>query len=185
MLAGEHLMQHHAKRKEVGASVDMLAFDLLRRHVGGCAYDKAGHRLVGSRGSVGERHLQFRQPEIEYLHAAIRPEECVLRLQVAMDDETRMCSGESAANVERDGDGLAYGYRPRLEPLAQATALQALGNEIRDALVLADVVNREDVRVVECAGGACFFSEAPYALGVARSVRQQYLDCDVSTEALV
>ena len=51
-------------------------------------------------------------------------------------------------------DGLANGQRTGVQPLAQRLAFQQLRDQIGRALVVAHVVDGQDVRVVEKAGGA-------------------------------
>ena len=51
--------------------------------------------------------------------------------------------------------------------------------------MLADVVDDQDVRVIECASRPRLFGEAAQFFGVGRQVRKQDLDGHVSTQALV
>src|ERR1700747_245007 len=72
--SGRHLIQHSAKRKEIGAGVHFLRPHLLRRHVSDGSYSRAGTRqmvrvnlkcwLVASRAFGGS---DLRQPEIQNL----------------------------------------------------------------------------------------------------------------------
>jgi hypothetical protein len=105
--------------------VDGLAAGLLGRHVGGGAHDDAHpgrrrHRhgwrfrevLSAGRaealryrcGPVVRR--QFRQPEIEDLHRAVRRDLDVRRLQIAMDDALLVCGFKSVDDLPRDGQHL-------------------------------------------------------------------------------
>ena len=68
VLPAEHLVERHAERKEIGASIDLLALHLLRRHVAGCAEDDAGDRARAPAVSAFERHLELCQAEVEDLH---------------------------------------------------------------------------------------------------------------------
>ena len=77
-------------------------------------------------------------------------EEDVLRLEVAVDDAAlrgrrRAPSAIWTRPVERLGDGDPAAR----QPLAQGLALEQLGDEVGRAVVRADVVDRDDVRVVQ------------------------------------
>ena len=100
----EHLVEHAAERKDVGARVGVLSFDLLGRHVLHRAEDRLLHRhrrLDGGcdrqagRGHDCRRHL--RQAEVEQLRARFRQHD-VARLQIAVDD------AGAVRLVERIGD---------------------------------------------------------------------------------
>ena len=65
---------------------------------------------------------------------------------------------------------------------AQRVALQQLLDDIRRAVVLADVVDRGDVGVIQDAGGPRLLLEAAQASGVLRERRRQHLDRDLAAE---
>src|SRR5687767_5330762 len=93
---------------------------------------------------------QPREPEVEDLHEPLAGHEEVLRLQVAMDDAPTVGGREAARDLLRMAEGAAD--REPLAPheLAEAVAFEKLGDEVGAAVSMADVVNGEDVRVVEC-----------------------------------
>ena len=115
---------------------------------------------IASTGSV-----QLRQAEVENLHGAIRPEKHVVGLEVSVDDAARVRGREATRDSERHGEGLVQRKRSRVETLAQALSFQAFRHEERCALVLADVVDRENVGVIERAGRSRFLCEAAETLG--------------------
>ena len=82
-------------------------------------------------------------------------------------------------------DGLAMRQRRCADARAQRLALEQLRDDVRRALVAADVVDGEDVGVIERAGGARLLLEAAQAVGVGRERRGQHLDGDVAAEARV
>ena len=63
---------------------------------------------------------------------------------------------------------LRTGSARAADPLAQRLAFEQLGDHVGRALVGPDVVDLEDVRVVEQAGGARLLLEAAQAVGVGR-----------------
>lgn len=84
-LVGEHLVEHRAKREQVGARIDCLTAYLLRRHVAGRAQDRA---WVGrcSGGGISACRDRLGQAEVENLDLTIREEKDVGWLEIAMDD---------------------------------------------------------------------------------------------------
>ena len=145
-LASQHFVQRRAERKKIRACIDLLARRLLGRHVAGRAGDDAGQRLRPSRRCGC---LQLRQSEVEQLHATIGPQEHVLRLQVAMDDATGVRGREAARYLQRDGNSRCCRQRSGLQTRAKALAFEIFADDERRATMFADVVDREDVRVVQ------------------------------------
>ena len=97
-----------------------LARDLLRRHVARRAHQHP--RLRELRGRA-ERPRPLRvagpgQAEVEQLHA-VRSEEDVRRLEVAMDDPARVQSAERGQDAEPDRDRLRHAQRPIAQALGQ------------------------------------------------------------------
>ena len=64
-----------------------------------------------------------------------------------------ICTAKSSA--VRGGSGAAA------QSVAQRLAFEQLRHDVRRAVVAADVVDREDVRVIQRRGGARFLLEAP------------------------
>jgi hypothetical protein len=162
----EHFVYHRAEGEEVGAGIDGLAVDLFGRHVARGADDDAGHRRVGKAVGTGERRLQLRHAEVEDLDPAIRSDEGVLGLEIAVDDSAIVRGCEATRASKRDRDRLVYRKRPSVDPLAQALAFQAFGDEERDAPVLPDVMDCEDVRVIQRPCRAGLVCEAAQAFGI-------------------
>ena len=102
-----------------------------------------------------------------------------------MHDPALVRGCEALGDALRHRHRLAHRHRPRLQALAQAPTLQAFGDEVGHALLFADVVDDQDVRVIERARSPRFFRETAQLLCVAGQVRQQELDGDVAAQALV
>jgi hypothetical protein len=91
-VAGDHLVQDCAQRKDVGSRVGRKAFHLFGRHVADRSHDDA--RLGRGCGGLRLRHWsagrlrvrQLRQAEIQDLDAAVTGHEQVLRLEVPVHD---------------------------------------------------------------------------------------------------
>ena len=153
------------------ARVRRLPAHLLRRHVADRAEDHAGAGagrdggLFAGRGAfVGTR--QLREAEVEDLHAPVVGDEQVLGLQVAMDDALVVRGREAVGDLHGVVDGLAHRQRARAEPIAQRLALEQLRDDVRRAVLLADVVDGEDVRMIERGGRLRLLLEAAEAIGV-------------------
>jgi hypothetical protein len=126
-----------------------------------------------------------RQAEVQDLHAAIAGDEEVLRLEIAVDDPLLVRRGQAAGDLDCVVQGLAHGQRSPLQPLPQGLALDQLRDEKGRPLVVAKVVDREDVRVVQAARGAGLLLEAPQAIRVGPQALRQDLDNHVATEPLI
>ena len=89
---------------------------------------------------------QFREPEIEKLHAAAG-EHDVARLQIAMNHALAVGGVESARDVAGERERPVHGNRTALQAFGERFSLEQLHHEKRHAVDLADVVNGADVRV--------------------------------------
>ncbi len=177
--AGEHLVQHDAQGVHVGAAVEREALGLLGREVGGGAEHRAG---------LGEwfTHVHARDAEVGDLHLPLRRDEHVARLHVAVHDTVRVRERQGVGDLGRETRGIG-----RREPtvgvdhLAQGLAGHVLHHDVGRAVLLAPVVDGDDVRMVEARGRLRLAAEALDAVGVGRVRRCQDLDRDASIEQSV
>ena len=138
--AGDQLVEHAAERVEVGARRRLAAERLLRRHVGDGADEHAVHRQARLLEGDGEA-------EVADLRRAVGGEPDVAGLEVAVDDAVLVGVREPAADALRD---LQRALRRSAAGRAPSTAppdmywLTMYGC----AVVVADVVDGDDVRVV-------------------------------------
>ena len=110
-------------------------------------------RLRGVAGEprIGERAaglLQLRQPEVEQLHAGLGQHD-VAGLEIAMDDAVAMRGVERRRDFDRVFDRLIRWQRAFRQSIGQRLTLEARHDEEVRALVLADVVERADVGMIE------------------------------------
>ena len=154
--AGEHLVEHHAQRPEVGGGADAQPLELLGRHVGGGAHRDP---LLGEGAGVDPAG----EAEVEELHPAVREHHDVLRLEVPVDDAGGMGGGESRGELAGDRRRLGAceaPVRPPGEELGERRAVVVGHGEKTLALVLADLVDGPDVRMVQGGRGLGLAAEA-------------------------
>ena len=102
--AAHELVEHDAEREDVAARVDVLAEDLLGRHVRGRAERRdvlEPHRARAPTGSSPDDGA-LRDAEVEDLHLAPAADEDVRGLDVAMDDAALVGVGEAARHRGAD-----------------------------------------------------------------------------------
>ncbi len=155
----ERLEEDSADGEQIAARVHVLAADdLLGRHIP----RSADHHPASRQRGLSVEHplgLGPRQAEVEQLDA-VRCEEHVRGLEVAMDDPSRVQSRERREHVEADPDRLRDFERTVLQSLVQRFAVEQLHGDEQVALVLADLVDLADVGVVHAGGGAGLAPEA-------------------------
>jgi hypothetical protein len=149
--AGGHAIQDAAKAEQVRAGIDRFGPGLFGSHVVRRADDFA--RLREGRGRVGVAG----QAEVENLHPSLgRFEPNVRRFDVAMHDAPLVRHAQPRGNFA--GDPHRRPERQRLgilEPLLERAPLQQLHGEEGNALVLAYLVDRDDVVVLQGGGRLC------------------------------
>ena len=151
--AGKHLEQDRAGREEVAARVDGLAGDLLGRHVPRRAHQRCPCASVPSAVAERSSELRPREAEVEQLHA-VRGQEDVRRLEVAMDDAARVQRGEARRGCRgRSATASERAQRAASQPLGERFALEQLHRDEQPAVVLADLVDLADVRMVDARRG--------------------------------
>jgi hypothetical protein len=86
-----------------------------------------------------------------------------------MDDPFRVSRGKSMGDLDPDFHGRVLGKRARREPLTQRLTFEQLGDDVVDAVCLADVVEGEDVGVRERSDGPRFALETGRSMSWAKS----------------
>ena len=156
--AGGHLVEHYAEGEKIGASVEFLAAQLFRRHVGNGADGGAGTSEVksadireslriaaGGAGGAGN----FRQPEVENLGVAAIGNEDVRRLNIAMDDSPDVRGIESIGHFNREREQALELHGPAVDQMFQRLAAEALHHDEQMSIVLADFVDGADVGMIQ------------------------------------
>ena len=192
--AGHHLEQDRAKGEDVGAGIDLLAFQLLGRHVvqGAQHGAKGGERraIVAGHGGAVRRHggaVRRAAPDVARQAKIKQPragpgQHDVARLQVPVHDAGAMRRGECLGNLHAELERLLDRQGAALQPLRQALAFQELHHQEqpgRAAAVgrqLAHVVERADVGMLETRDAARLPFEAIAPGGVRGHFGRQHLD---------
>ena len=188
--AGRHLVEDDAEREQIAAAVDLEAPRLLRRHVVDGAQRRTGGReLIGGPRLGRDRPAsglgQLRHAEVQHLHFTAPGDEQVRRLEVAVDDALAMRGVERVGDVLAVAQHLVQRDRAARDPRLQRLALQQLHHHELLAGVLADVVQRADVRMIERRDGARLAEEALHRLRLATRFLGQELDRDLAAQPQV
>ena len=154
--AGDGFDQHQPERVHVGLAVDRLPLGLL----GGRVPGRAEHRALRlGPGRLGEGASQA---EVGDAQAAVLAEEEVGRLHVAVHEAAAVGVVEAPRDLQPDEEHLRQAEpHPLVEDSPQAAAAEVLGDDVRGAVVVAPVVDGDDVGVVQGRGRLRLGTEAP------------------------
>ena len=162
-LAGQQLVEHDPGRVQVGAAVDRVALGLLGREVLDRADDRAGLGHLRGLARAGDA-------EVGDLGLALAVDDHVLRLDVAVHDPAPVRVAERAQDLLGERDRDLGRQRPALgHELLQRPPVDQLHRDVRRAVPLRAVEDRDDVRVREPGRGLRL---APEALAELRAPRR-------------
>ena len=139
-----HLVQHGAESVEVGPRVRLAAERLLGRHVADGAEDRPG------RGQALKVERD-REAEVSELGGPVVREPHVPRLHVTVHDAVTVGVVERAAYLLRDPHGLGHRQalaRRAVQALREISARHVLEDQERPPVLVADVVDADDVRMI-------------------------------------
>ncbi len=159
---GQKLVEHHARREDVRAVVELPAPRLLRRHVGKLALDLPGLGGVQAAGGLGDA-------EVDQLHLALKGDHHVVRADIPVDDLERAALVvrpvvrvvEARADLPQKEGGHGRRHRPFFahqpaQHLVQADPLDVLHDDEAGLLRPDQVVDLTDVDVVQVGGDQGF-----------------------------
>ena len=174
--AGQHVEEHRAERVDVGAHADLLAADLLGGDVVHGAQQPAGAAVV----EAAEPHAE---PEVGQVDVAPRVEQDVGGLDVAVDEAARVRGVERRGHLG-DDRRRALGLEPAFAAQhgAQVLALDVAHDLEQHAVLLARVMDRDHVRMVERRGDLRLRHEAAAEGRVIRERGRDQLDGHVPVE---
>ena len=185
MHTGRHLVQHHAERELIGSKIDGTACRLLgahirhrpddetRRGLGRIRRSDSGLLLLGSR---------LCKPEVDNLDPPVAADHHVFGFNVAVHDAGAMRCGESAgdsrANVKQTFDRRTAA----INFVAKRGAVDEFRDDVGCAVVVADVIDHQDVGMIQCPGGNGLLCEPALARRINDGRLRQNFDCDFSME---
>jgi hypothetical protein len=106
-------------------------------------------------------HSELRQPEVQNLDLLTRRNEQIGGLDIPVDDALAVRRLQSIRRLHRPVDQQGQAWPRTFEPRLQRLAFQVLHREKRlVSLILADVVNRADVRMIDRGGRPGFAPES-------------------------
>jgi hypothetical protein len=129
--------------------------------------------------------LNFRESEVQNLGAAAGGDEDVGRLDVAVDDARGVSRIQSVEYFHGDGAQRLHIERTIADALLQRRSVQKLHGDEGAPVLLADVVDRADVRVVQRGGGARVAPEARPRARIRGELGGQELERDKPLEPRV
>ena len=124
---------------------------------------------------------EFRQPEVEQLHAALR-EHHVRRFQIPVNDPSSMRFVECLGDLDRDLQCLVDLDRTSSDLLVERLAFEVLHDEVVGPVLMPHVVERANVRVRQGGDRFGLAFKARFQFGIGRG---QNLDGDRAIEACV
>ena len=149
-LAGQHLEEDDPEREEIAALIQRPAERLLRRHIPW----RTGNTALCLGRLRRPRREAPRDPKIQDLDAARGQQLNVRRLDVAVDDASRVRVPERFGNRHADPDRFCHSAGTLLEAIAKRHAFDVFHDDHERAAVVDDVVHLRDARVGEATGGA-------------------------------
>jgi hypothetical protein len=90
---------------------------------------------------------------------------------------------EPLTDLDAVVDSLGNRHGPAVQPLAERLSLQQFEDGVVDAILGADIVQGEHVRVAEAGDDTCLLLETLQSVGIAPTATGQNLDRDRAAEA--
>ena len=174
------MVERCAERVEVTANVDVLR---VARLLGGDVLRRADRRPIARERHVGG---PLREPHVGQLHVAVFVDEDVAGFDVAMDHAALVGVVERLRHLLAHLQHVFFGEdAPFDEQRAQRLALDELHDEEVVTTLFAEVVARDDVRIVERSDDARLAAQPIDVATVARQRRLQDLQRHDAVELLV
>src|SRR4029077_220534 len=172
---GQHLVQHDARRKDVGSRIHVSTVDLL-----------GGHVLDTSDELAGAGDVLCPDPsnsEVDQLDGAILQQHYVPRLDVSVNDALLMRICESITDLDHDAQLFFQEQRPiGAEGYIQALAFEKLHDEIGHSLLDPKIIDGHDVGVSKLAHGLRFPIEALQERWIIDDRAGHHLDANQSSD---
>jgi hypothetical protein len=175
---GQRLVEHAGQRVDVGAAIDLLALDLLRRDVG----DRAHEGLLS--GQAARARGVLGQPEVRQVRVVVAADQDVGRLDVAVDQPVGMGLVERRADLGHQVDrALGIERAFVVQQPAQVGAVDVAHRQEDHAVGLAEVEDLDDMGMPQSGRDLRLAQEAPPHAVVARQAVGQDLERDAPAVA--
>jgi hypothetical protein len=149
-LAAQQLVEHHAQRVHVAGRRERQSRKLLRARVARRQRAAGLARELGLGDGVALGVEQLGDPEVQQPHLTLRRDQDVGRLQVAVDDEVRVCMLHGQQHLAEEPHALAQRQPALVAPGRDRLALDVLQREPRLPVARdAGVEQTRDVRMAQ------------------------------------
>ena len=180
------LVKHRAEAVEIAALVERPSEVLLGRHVvrrAGTIGDQG--RRGANLGGAADARERTGQSEVHDLHRPVGGDEDVAGLEVAVEDALGVRVADRRRDLDAEPAHLLERQRAVAEPVQQRLPLDVLHDETGPVLVVDDVVDLRDVRVIEQRDGAGLALQEDAIPGAFDQRVAEHLDGDVAIQARI
>ena len=177
-LAGQHFKQHDAQRIKVTGAVQLFTTGLLRAHVFGRANHLAdlGHVIVRRRRPGNAKIGQHR--------GAVLTKQDIVRLHVAVHITLAMGIIQRQRYLLGDTDNLA-GFHAFFDTAGQIRAAQVFHRDIVVIILLADIVDRDDIGMGQARDNTCLAGKTLVERTVLLAFWHQHLQCHLAAKTFL
>ena len=131
------------------------------------------------------RGYELGQAEVEDLDEPVLRDHQVLGLQIPMDDPGRVSLRQRVGGLRPNREKTLRGERARRQELAQRLSVHELHRDPRTGVRPADVIDRDDVRMVQGRGRARLLLEPREPIRIRGELFGQHLDRHLAAEPCV
>ena len=142
--AGEHLIEDHTCRVEIGPGIDVAASGLLRGDIVDGTQGLLGHGGLGRGHDPGDA-------EVGHLHTAVPEDHDVLGLDVPVDDPPAVGVAQGPDDLGGEVEGLPPGQGAvlLLHILLEGQAVNELHDDVVQVVAVAVIIDGNDIRMGE------------------------------------
>ena len=179
---GQELVEHHAESEQVALGVEFTIVDSFRWHVRRSAHERP---VVRQRGGLAVDLAG--EAEVDDPHAPrLAFEKHVGRLDVAVEDAAAMRGGEPRGDLLADPQDVAEWERAGdVAVVAERPPFEQLHDDVGHALMLAHLMDRHHMRVLDRSEGSALADEPLPGGRVAGVTGRHHLDRHSAVEAVV
>ena len=139
--ARQQFIKHNPQRVDIAGRLHRLTFGLFGRHI-----LRRSYQLILRHS---DRRCQTRDAEINNFDRAIRLDQDILRLDIAMNDLGGVRKAQGVADLRHERHNLSFQQGASAQALAQRHAVDKIHHQIELAIAAAvETVNRDNVGMV-------------------------------------